>query len=903
MKLNKREKILSKFFFFYFTLTSVYFCFQTIHRTWLNDNPLIKNFNNFNKGKVYDGYEQDVSFSSPTFLLKKKEISSWLLYVDSMAILRTGTPLDWQKSLPHLPYVRKHGVMQFLNVYKRLKTTKEDELKFGDELEYGIFKIDSKDKTVDLSLRGAEIVSVLTEKENSYKEKLEGCTWLPEFGSWMVECTPGRPYSGYANDLLRVERNMRLRRKRLLSQMGPDEICPSVSNYPLMGAENPVLNQKKFTNKLSSTEKDADVNGPIFDSDYISDNLINPHPRFGTLVKNIRKRRGRKVDIRVPLFRDVNTPEFLKEKNEINQYIHMDAMAFGMGCSCLQVTFQARDVFESRYMYDQLAVMGPILMSLTAATPIHKGRLAATDVRWDTIAASVDDRTVIELESNDKNDVDPSNEDKSIEDKYLAGGGIKKLAKSRYGSISTYIYQCEEEVSKFNQDLLDVIEGKKGEDDCETDVYDDEKKNPWIQRIKKIVEKGLQNNKDQVGEKEFSSTTNTSDDNLCITNAVLEDPFNRYNDIECEIDVELFQLLLQNKIDFSIARHIAHLFTRDPLVIFDDEIVVDDTKTTAHFDNIQSTNWNSVRWKPPPLPKLSQEEMQLGAASASSSQAKPASHIGWRTEFRTMEISLTDFENAAYTIFTILITRVILAFDLTLYIPISNLDENMRRAHKMNSALKEKFYFRKDMAPKDDTNECKTNSNTGDIYEDCEEMTIEEIMLGKADYFPGLIPLCYAYLDYIECDKKTYEKISQYLNLIKMKATGEVMTTAAWMRKFIMDHPKYKKDSFVTEEIVFDLMMECKQIGEGLKHNRDLLGNYRIKEISKKDAYDVRLSGGKIRSRERLKIISKYLNRDSFQKRHTESMFKDKQVNLNREQERVKFTDDFFNCEEDGIGK
>ena len=66
----------------------------------------------------------------------------------------------------------------------------------------------------------------------------------------MVECTPGRPYSGYANDLLRVERNMRLRRKRLLSQMAPDEICPSVSNYPLMGAENPVLNKKRTENKL-----------------------------------------------------------------------------------------------------------------------------------------------------------------------------------------------------------------------------------------------------------------------------------------------------------------------------------------------------------------------------------------------------------------------------------------------------------------------------------------------------------------------------------------------------------------------------------------------------------------------------------------------------------------------------
>ena len=39
---------------------------------------------------------------------------------------------------------------------------------------------------------------------------------------------------------------------------------------------------------------------------------------------------------------------------------------------CTQVTFQARDVSESRYMYDQLAVLAPIMLALTAATPILK---------------------------------------------------------------------------------------------------------------------------------------------------------------------------------------------------------------------------------------------------------------------------------------------------------------------------------------------------------------------------------------------------------------------------------------------------------------------------------------------------------------------------------------------------
>lgn len=46
-----------------------------------------------------------------------------------------------------------------------------------------------------------------------------------------------------------------------------------------------------------------------------------------------------------------------------------------------------------------------------------------------------------------------------------------------------------------------------------------------------------------------------------------------------------------------------------------------------------------------------------------------------------MEMQPTDAENAAFVVFVVLVTRVILAFDLNLYIPLSKVDENMKRAH------------------------------------------------------------------------------------------------------------------------------------------------------------------------------------------------------------------------------
>lgn len=139
----------------------------------------------------------------------------------------------------------------------------------------------------------------LNRKEAEHSQISEGCNWVPEYGAWMVEATPNRPYTGFSTDLLRVERNMRLRRKRILTVLNDDEIAPTVSAFPLLGSLGD-----------DGSVPPVPVGGPITLSEYIGDGIINPHPRFGTLTANIRQRRGTKVNIRVPLFRDTDTPEF-----------------------------------------------------------------------------------------------------------------------------------------------------------------------------------------------------------------------------------------------------------------------------------------------------------------------------------------------------------------------------------------------------------------------------------------------------------------------------------------------------------------------------------------------------------------------------------------------------------------
>lgn len=170
-----------------------------------------------------------------------------------------------------------------------------------------------------------------------------------------------------------------------------------------------------------------------------------------------------------------------------------------------------------------------------------------------------------------------------------------------------------------------------------------------------------------------------------VNSYISEDPRNRppYNDNPFPHDKDVYDRLrihgsfcrIQRSHQYTervsglpdlLARHFAHLFIRDPIVIFSELIDQDDTKSTNHFEvrgppsnkylvpisppqNIQSTNWQTLRFKPPP----------------------PDSNIGWRVEFRSMEVQLTDFENAAYSIFIVLLSRAILTFGLNFYMPIS----------------------------------------------------------------------------------------------------------------------------------------------------------------------------------------------------------------------------------------
>jgi len=344
-------------------------------------------------------------------------------------------------------------------------------------------------------------------------------------------------------------------------------------------------------------------------------------------------------------------------------------MAFGMGQCCLQTTFQAQNIHDARYLYDQFIPLAPVMLAITAATPIFRGYLADVDVRWNVISSSVDDRT--------------------DEERGLVESSTPVLNKSRYGPVSLYISE------------------------------------------------------------------NVGDD---------------LNDTGAVINHEVYDQLIAAGMDKELSRHFAHLFIRDPLVIYEKKVEIDNQLFSDHFENIQSTNWQTARFKPP----------------------TPGSNYGWRVEFRPMEIQFTDFENAAFAVFIALFTRVLLKKNLDYKIPISKVDENMARAHHRGAVGNQSFWF--------------TGTN-GHV----EEFTCNQIINGS-EHIIGLADHVREYIQETEMSDEQRAKLNSYVDLVSQRASGNSINNATWIRNFVTNHEEYAHDSIVTESIVYDLLKAIVQI-------------------------------------------------------------------------------------------
>lgn len=257
------------------------------------------------------------------------------------AAMRQGRLLQWKNAKLMFPKIRAEGIRQFADRYHSLKCVSTPIPKWGDEIEYSIFKFNKNIGTYDTFHDTSNILKLLQDRDSSTAK------WQPEYGSWMLEGTPASPYKGDISSIIEVEKNMKNRRLLIHNHLSEGEIAPSLSVFPMLGVPGFDLTN----NALDTTASKYSM---------LSERSINPLPRYLSLTQNIADRRGAKVDINI--------------QTSTNDNIVLDSVSFGMGSCCIQTTVQFRNERESRFMYDQLGVVAPYFLSLSASTPFQNGK-------------------------------------------------------------------------------------------------------------------------------------------------------------------------------------------------------------------------------------------------------------------------------------------------------------------------------------------------------------------------------------------------------------------------------------------------------------------------------------------------------------------------------------------------
>jgi len=268
-----------------------------------------------------------------------------------------GQTLNYYESKPFLEYIKQHGIIQFLLLLKKFKDDKKDVVFWGDEIEFHLLHSDPNAKFPKLQPNTEYMFAAHPPANFSLQV---------EFGAWMIELVPTLPYACTGDPAVVLE-NMKERRLTIRNMCKEGDVLFAGTVYPMMGVGDYFVPRVK--EEEPDYEDEEDDSDPFFNdtnpaskSQFVHDEIINPHPRFSTMAENIRLRRGEKVCIKVPIYQDEKTSNEPTKDEPYPGYIYMDAQHFGMGSGCLQLTYGTRDVDQARYLVDQLAVFSSIMV-------------------------------------------------------------------------------------------------------------------------------------------------------------------------------------------------------------------------------------------------------------------------------------------------------------------------------------------------------------------------------------------------------------------------------------------------------------------------------------------------------------------------------------------------------------
>uniref|UniRef100_G1Q787 Glutamate--cysteine ligase n=2 Tax=Myotis lucifugus TaxID=59463 RepID=G1Q787_MYOLU len=420
---------------------------------------------------------------------------------------------------------------------------------------------------------------------------------------------------------------------------------------------------------------------------------------FSTLTRNIRHRRGEKVVINAPIFKDKNTPSpFIEKFPEDDEaakaskpdHIYMDAMGFGMGNCCLQVLAQVCvSALKSIFMKSNGCI--PVILSSSSAGPGYSGIwVTSFTFFWPVLTR------------------------------------VKNLKKIKEKGASCYLRNNFHKSAQFPPVNL------------------------------------------------FSGTLATA-----------------YYALNWVLDKRLRQFqAVRQQVEGLVPGPVDHTSVYAPVA----QILKIKLSDLGSQSGIQPSRWQR------------NEKLKHGK-------------LLWKVQC----LCNLELKNSLYQKFQVILTKLDRLLGL-------KVDENMKVAQKRDAVLQGMFYFRKDIckggnAVVDGCGKAQQSAElAAEEHEEYALMSIDTIINGKEGVFPGLIPILNCYLENMEVDVDTRCSILNYLKLIKKRASGELMTVAKWMREFIANHPDYKQDSVITDQINYSLILKCNQIANELCECPELLG-------------------------------------------------------------------------------
>ncbi|KRH92204.1 Gamma-glutamylcysteine synthetase, partial [Pseudoloma neurophilia] len=319
-------------------------------------------------------------------------------------------------------------------------------------------------------------------------------------------------------------------------------------------------------------------------------------------------------------------------------------------------SFQLEDLEEARFIYDQLTIFAPLILRLTRATfcgdersYTRSGSELCYNSNWDRCSIGFDDRTISERGGrgeikglcscgNCPELIDNTYCDYSIEGpqynvyppddmwrfpKFIPKGEnyLKELRQIKKGQGDL----VKKFISKNTSCPYDEGELSHEVSSAETNPF---KRGPsekyYFTKNQDLIDQFMVCFSDrQTSYKKSTQKPTIRKSKFSCSDMFISEDASQFNDTEVSYRQEHFDYLVNQKVDVTMAKYIASLFIRDPLVNIKEYMSSNDNEDTENFYeflNIQSNNFKSTMLKLP-------------------------IDDGWRVELRSIEIQVTPYEN------------------------------------------------------------------------------------------------------------------------------------------------------------------------------------------------------------------------------------------------------------------